>query len=266
MAGTESSTKPSYTALVRCVFDAACDEARAQGQGSVTGEHLLLGLTTTPGLARTLLAEAGITVDEVRASTSATSRVTDAEALAEIGIDLEAVQERIEEVFGAGALQGSGRGLTELALNALELAAEEATGLGHDFVGTEHVLLGLTRQEEGVTAAFLARFGLDLPSLRETVAQRLRALIGLRQAVDATAEFADLHELFAWFRETSERDQGAARPAMDELWRATMSAWGDVIERGGKDADEDVVARYRTTLSASLASARAELACADLHP
>ena len=125
----------------------------------------------------------------------------DAEALRAIGIDVNSIRERIEESFGPGALEvarrrrpRSGRRLqlrrprrggtpcsgsiwpigghipfTPRSKKVLELSLREAIGLRHNYIGTEHVLLGLLREGEGLAAMVLVRQGLGLDDLRQRV-------------------------------------------------------------------------------------------------
>ena len=95
-------------------------------------------------------------------------------ALTSLGISLEAVREQVEQIIGQG--QAVPRGhipFSARAKKVLELALREALQLGHNYIGTEHILLGLIREGEGVAAQVLQSLGVDLNRARQTVIQLL---------------------------------------------------------------------------------------------
>jgi ATP-dependent Clp protease ATP-binding subunit ClpA len=157
--------------------------AAGLNHGWIGTEHLLLGLLDDPdGRAGRLLRER-FAIDGEWASAEVERIVgrgepgIDADALATLGIDLDAVRERVERTFGAGALSGSRhcrRGLwrgpsipfTPRAKKALELSLREAIAMGDDFIGSEHVLLGLAREGDGVAAQILRSRGVDRTAVR----------------------------------------------------------------------------------------------------
>lgn len=95
-------------------------------------------------------------------------------ALESLGIGLEAVRQRVEEVIGRGEQAPSGRiPFTPQAKQVLKLALQEAQGLGHRYIGTEHILLGLIGEGDGVAAQVLTGLGADLDRARERVVQIL---------------------------------------------------------------------------------------------
>jgi ATP-dependent Clp protease ATP-binding subunit ClpC len=90
------------------------------------------------------------------------------------GIGREAARQRVTEVIGRGEQAPSGHiPFTPQAKNVLQLALQESRGLGHDFIGTEHILLGLIREREGVAAQVLSELGADLDGAREQVIRLL---------------------------------------------------------------------------------------------
>ena len=115
----------------------------------------------------------------------------DANALRAIGIDLDEVRRRVEEAFGPGALERRARArrrrwrsrkcegvpahisFTPRAKKVLELAAREARHLGQDYLGTEHMLLGLVREREGVAAQLLRLHGLTNQRIRAAVIEEI---------------------------------------------------------------------------------------------
>jgi ATP-dependent Clp protease ATP-binding subunit ClpA len=162
-----------FTEEARAVTAAADRQAAALRHGWIGTEHLLLALLDDPErrVARVLV-ERGVTGPWVRAEVE---RIVgpgepglDAEALATLGIDLDAVRERVERTFGPGALarRPGRRGVdvrrrpfTPRAKKVLELSLREAIGAGDGFIGAEHLLLGLLREGEGVAARILAERG-----------------------------------------------------------------------------------------------------------
>jgi ATP-dependent Clp protease ATP-binding subunit ClpA len=156
--------------------------AVALDHGWIGTEHLLLGLLDDrDGRAARILERWAVDGDWARAEVE---RIVgrgepglDADALATLGIDLDAVRERVERTFGAGALSGSRRcrrGLwrgaavpfTPRAKKALELSLREAIAMGDDHIGAEHVLLGLVREGDGVASRILRSRGVDRAAVR----------------------------------------------------------------------------------------------------
>lgn len=97
-----------------------------------------------------------------------------AAVLDSLGIDLEDVRQQIEEIIGVGQRTPTGHiPFTPRAKKVLELSLREAFQLGHNYIGTEHLLLGLIREGEGVAAQILFRLGADLNRVRQAVIQLL---------------------------------------------------------------------------------------------
>ncbi|MFO7171583.1 MAG: ATP-dependent Clp protease ATP-binding subunit [Bacillota bacterium] len=135
-----------YTERAQRVIVLAQDEARRLGYDYVGTEHLLLGLIREgEGIA--------------------------AKALQSLGISLEQVRAEVERMIGRGTASPRGEiGFTPRAKKVMvELAIEEARLLGHNYVGTEHILLGLIREGEGVAAQVLQNLGADLERVRNQV-------------------------------------------------------------------------------------------------
>ncbi len=102
-----------------------------------------------------------------------------AKALESLGISLEAVRGQVEEIIGRGGSAPSGHiPFTPRAKKVLELSLREALQLGHNYIGTEHILLGLIREGEGVAAQVLVKLGADLSRVRQTVIQLLSGYQG----------------------------------------------------------------------------------------
>src|SRR5205814_8542495 len=97
-----------------------------------------------------------------------------AKARESLGIAREAVRSQVEEIIGQGGSSPSGHiPFTPRAKKVLELSLREALQLGHNYIGTEHILLGLIREGEGVAAQVLVKLGADLSRVRQQVIQLL---------------------------------------------------------------------------------------------
>ena len=104
-----------------------------------------------------------------------------AKALESLGIALEGVRQQVEEIIGQGQQAPSGHiPFTPRAKKVLELSLREALQLGHNYIGTEHILLGLIREGEGVAAQVLVKLGADLNRVRQQVLQLLSGYSGSR--------------------------------------------------------------------------------------
>jgi ATP-dependent Clp protease ATP-binding subunit ClpA len=177
----ERFTKPARESVVQ-----AQGAARRIGDDHIGVEHLLLRLLAEEeGVAASVLSELGVTTEGVErelASRRASVRLgpAEAEALESIGIDLEAIRRRVEESFGAGALDRGGarrRGhlpFTREAKKTLELGAREAIALRHDSIGSEHILLGLTRAADEPAAGVLHALQAPPEVIRAGVLAKLR--------------------------------------------------------------------------------------------
>jgi ATP-dependent Clp protease ATP-binding subunit ClpC len=141
----------------------AQEEARLLNHNYIGTEHILLGLIHEgEGVA--------------------------AKALESLGISLEAVRSQVEEIIGQGGSSPSGHiPFTPRAKKVLELSLREALQLGHNYIGTEHILLGLIREGEGVAAQVLVKLGADLSRVRQQVIQLLSGYSGSGQGEKAGA-------------------------------------------------------------------------------
>jgi ATP-dependent Clp protease ATP-binding subunit ClpC len=143
-----------FTDRARRVVVLAQEEARLLNHSYIGTEHILLGLIHEgEGVA--------------------------AKALESLGISLEAVRSQVEEIIGTGGSSPSGHiPFTPRAKKVLELSLREALQLGHNYIGTEHILLGLIREGEGVAAQVLVKLGADLSRVRQQVIQLLSGYQG----------------------------------------------------------------------------------------
>ena len=171
-----------FTKRARVVVVHAQEIARERRSATIGSEHLLLGLFAVPdGLAATILLRLRVERADVEADLGRGAPF-DAEGLARLGIDLDEVRRQTEETFGPGALdrtraaQGRWRGghipLERDAKKALELALREAVRLGHGFIGTEHLLLGLLH--DGRARDVLVARGVGLDGTRALVEELVR--------------------------------------------------------------------------------------------
>jgi ATP-dependent Clp protease ATP-binding subunit ClpC len=136
-----------FTDRARRVVVQAQEEARMLNHSFIGTEHILLALIDDGN-------GAGV------------------RALESLGIGLDAVRQQVEEIIGQGQYTSSTHiPFTPRAKRTLELSLTEAVQLGHDYVGTEHVLLGLLREGDGVAAQVLVKLGADLNRVRQQVIQ-----------------------------------------------------------------------------------------------
>ncbi|CAB4330248.1 MAG: AAA domain-containing protein [Actinobacteria bacterium] len=152
-----------FTDRARRVVVLAQEEARMLNHNYIGTEHILLGLIHEgEGVA--------------------------AKALESMDISLEAVREQVEEIIGQGQQAPSGHiPFTPRAKKVLELSLREALQLGHNYIGTEHILLGLIREGEGVAAQVLVKLGADLNRVRQQVIQLLSGYQGKEPQVAGTS-------------------------------------------------------------------------------
>lgn len=170
-----------FTKPAREVVKEARQYADQAGASEVRPEHLFAAILDRPTcLAVRILEAPGANVADVRAELDRRrSRygdgldVDDAEALATIGIDLSEVVRRIESNLG-GLRRRRTRGFSRASKKALELALREALALRHNYIGTEHLLLGLARVDDRSVDETLAHFGLTLGKLRRSTADLTR--------------------------------------------------------------------------------------------
>jgi ATP-dependent Clp protease ATP-binding subunit ClpC len=143
-----------FTDRARRVVVLAQEEARMLNHNYIGTEHILLGLIHEgEGVA--------------------------AKALESLGISLDAVRQQVEEIIGQGQQAPSGHiPFTPRAKKVLELSLREALQLHHNYIGTEHMLLGLIREGEGVAAQVLVRLGADLNRVRQQVIRLVHGYVG----------------------------------------------------------------------------------------
>ncbi|WJH36393.1 ATP-dependent protease ATP-binding subunit ClpC [Paenibacillus sp. CC-CFT747] len=137
-----------FTERAQKVLALAQEEAVRLGHNNIGTEHILLGLIREgEGIA--------------------------AKALIALGLGLEKIQDEVESLIGRGQEQPTNIAYTPRAKKVIELSMDEARKLGHTYVGTEHILLGLIREGEGVAARVLNNLGISLNKARQQVLQLL---------------------------------------------------------------------------------------------
>jgi ATP-dependent Clp protease ATP-binding subunit ClpC len=147
-----------FTDRARRVVVLAQEEAKMLNHNYIGTEHILLGL-----------------IHEGEGAA--------AKALESLGISLDAVREQVQDIIGQGQQQPTGHiPFTPRAKKVLELSLREALQLGHNYIGTEHILLGLIREGEGVAAQVLVKLGADLNKVRQQVIQMLSGSPGREPA------------------------------------------------------------------------------------
>jgi ATP-dependent Clp protease ATP-binding subunit ClpC len=168
-----------FTDRARRTVVFAQEEARMLNHNYIGTEHILLGL---------LREDEGVA----------------AKALTTLGVSLEAVRRDVGEIVGQGSEVPRGHiPFTPRAKKVLELSLREALQLGHNYIGTEHILLGLIREGEGIAAQVLQKLGADLNRVRQTVVQLLSGyragaevtgVEGAAEMVELTSEMAITEE------------------------------------------------------------------------
>ena len=179
-----------FTDRARRVVVLAQEEARLLNHNYIGTEHILLGLIHEgEGVA--------------------------ARALESMGISLESVRSQVVEIIGQGAQAPSGHiPFTPRAKKVLELSLREALQLGHNYIGTEHILLGLIREGEGVAAQVLQKLGAELHKVRQTVIQLLSGTQG---------------------EESSEHEASSGRRGGGESSSSSSSSGSTVLDQFGRN-------------------------------
>ena len=199
-----------FTDRARRVVVLAQEEARALNHNYIGTEHILLGLIHEgEGVA--------------------------AKALESMGISLEAVRTEVEDIIGTGGHPPSGYiPFTPRAKKVLELALREALQLGHKYIGTEHILLGLIREGEGVAAQVLVKLGADLSSVRQQVIQLLSGYEG------SEPEAAPDEPATAGVGQNSEPGPGGNKPGQKSN-SLVLDQFGRNLTQAAKDGKLDPV-------------------------
>ncbi len=201
-----------FTDRARRVVVLAQEEARLLSHNYIGTEHLLLGLIHEgEGVA--------------------------AKALESLDISLEAVRSQVREIIGHGQQAPSGHiPFTPRAKKVLDLGLREALQFGHNYIGTEHILLGLVREGEGVAAQVLVKLGADLGRTREQVIRTMSGSEGAPQVgtMPGGRRGLLLHEINALLDDND-------RLRLDNERKATeLTRVRDLLRRHGIDPDEEL--------------------------
>ena len=186
-----------FTDRARRVVVLAQEEARLLNHNYIGTEHILLGLLNEgEGIA--------------------------AKALESLGISLSAVREQVVEIIGQGQQAPSGHiPFTPRAKKVLELSLREALQLGHNYIGTEHILLGLIREGEGVAAQVLQKLGAELQKVRQTVIQLLSGTGSSEEAASSSGSSASS------MRSSSSSESASGSTVLDQFGRNLTQAARD---------------------------------------
>ena len=188
----------NFTDRVRKVLQMAREEAARLHHEYVGTEHILLGL--------------------IREGEGVAAAV-----LTNLNVDLEEIQQKIEETVKkgkAGAAVGPDLPYTSRAKKVLELAMTEARELNHSYVGTEHLLLGLLREEKGIAAQVLTDAGVSLEQSRAETLRLLGSDMPQAQAAGGVGPPVGCGMLLPSSRSVSARDCSRLTPASVRTWAA----------------------------------------------
>lgn len=174
-----------FEPAARRAFVDAREEARWAGQTKISSEHLLIGLLREPGPAADALTAAGLDLTSLRArvprGAAGAGHSLDADALASLGIDLDAVRRATDAAFGPGALDriaAPGRDRLAFAPDAKKSllgAVRQAQQLHQQTISSGHMLVGILDQERNGALTVLSQSGTDIAALRADVLSRLTA-------------------------------------------------------------------------------------------
>jgi ATP-dependent Clp protease ATP-binding subunit ClpA len=205
-----------FTERARKVLSLAQEEAQRFNHNYIGTEHLLLGL--------------------VREGDGVAARV-----LSNLGVELQGVRSTVEAMIGRGDRLVLGEiGLTPRAKKAIELAVDEARRLNHHYIGTEHVLLGLVREEEGIAAKVLNSLGVNLERVRTQTIQVLSRTSATHERAEAQPLGSQRH----WVMQRAAASMSAYQPhhiqaettertAIGAAGRQVMLGWV-VVNTGGQ--------------------------------
>jgi ATP-dependent Clp protease ATP-binding subunit ClpC len=201
-----------FTDRARRVVVLAQEEARMLNHNYIGTEHLLLGLIHEgEGVA--------------------------AKALESMNISLEAVRSQVEDIIGQGQAAPTGHiPFTPRAKKVLELSLREALQLGHNYIGTEHILLGLIREGEGVAAQVLQKLGADLGRVRRQVMATLSGYPG--GAEGELLPVADLRWRLVRALERLDSMGGEVRAIREEIEIIRLQLAGESNEQDAGDDPE----------------------------
>jgi ATP-dependent Clp protease ATP-binding subunit ClpA len=209
-----------FSKRAQSVLALAREEAARFNHNYIGTEHLLLGL--------------------IREREGLAGRV-----LTYLDIELEKVRQAVEITIGRGKQAPDGDiGLTPRARKVVELAVEEASNLGHQYIGTEHLLLGLVREGEGIAAGILVSLGTTMKQVRRETLRLLSGQGGLRSRI---AELGQAKDNVVTCR-VDARDLAAMDTLIEAGIRTTRSDAASWLIHAGIQAQADLFARVNATV------------------
>jgi ATP-dependent Clp protease ATP-binding subunit ClpC len=213
-----------FTDRARRVVVLAQEEARMLNHDYIGTEHLLLGL--------------------IREGEGVAPK-----ALESLGISLEDTRQQVEQIIGQGTSVPSGHiPFTPRAKKVMELSLREAIQLGHNYIGTEHILLGLVREGEGVAAQVLEKLGADLNRVRQEVIKLLSGYVARSESESGTGLTTEETEVMTRVAEGYSTAEIARELSLSK--EAVKGHMGRILQRlGAKDRSEAVVAWLRLRVS-----------------
>jgi ATP-dependent Clp protease ATP-binding subunit ClpA len=174
-----------FEPTARKAFEDAREEANRAGQSQISSEHVLVGLLREPGPAAEALTAAGVDVAALRAllphGGEDAEGWLDADALATLGIDLDAVRRATDAAFGSGAIDRvpvPGRRRLPIADDAKQSlvgAVRQAQHLGQHTISSGHLLIGILDQKRNGALTVLSQVGADVAAIRADVFRRITA-------------------------------------------------------------------------------------------
>jgi ATP-dependent Clp protease ATP-binding subunit ClpA len=203
-----------FTSRARQAVVLAQEEARRLQHNYIGTEHILLGLLREPE--------------------SVAGR-----ALTRLGVSLEGTRAAVEEIIGAGTMAAPEGHIpfTPRSKKVLELSLREALQLGHNYIGTEHILLGIVREGEGVAAQVLVQRGASLDRVRETVMKELDRVVASTEAERARRTPA-ADEVLDAAQAISGMAPMGSHHLLEALARSPESLAGKVLASLGVDPDD----------------------------
>ncbi len=207
-----------FTGRGRTTIVLALEEARMLNHNSIGTEHILLGL--------------------IRERQSVAAR-----ALESLGLDLAVVRQQVVAVTGRGEQAPSGHiPFTSRAKKVLELSLREALHLGHSYIGTEHILLGVIREGDGVAAQVLARLGADLDRVREQVIRLLAAApsAGVTSTSEVESRLSAVEQRAGMAPATGDLDRQIEQARIDK--RAAVTARDYARAASLRDKEKELLA------------------------
>ena len=242
-----------FTDRARRTLVLAQHESMEMGHNYIGTEHLLLGIAAEgEGVAHVALRSRGIVADDIRAEIqrrveSAWKQTLPAAALATVGIDLDKVREQVDSTFGPGSLRVSQPPFTPLAKKVLQQSVTAAKDLGHDYIGTEHLLLGLCALEEGMAGDIVVSLGSTSDDLRDTVLGILKAFTH----VSAEPVWADTAAMMHAVRLLPEEHRARANEVLRDVIYPAQGRMFIAVAAAPDDDLDHVIAAQMTAVAAA---------------